>query len=504
MRARLARLPILVVFTATTGLVMQLCTLHAARAGDWPTARAFFYSGVLALFLSALVALASARNSAANPLRSLFAVLALTYLLVPLVMALPVAEAVPDMRLRDAWFEMLSSFTTTGASLIPDPRLVPQTVHLWRGMAGWAGALLMLVAASALLAPAQLGGAELLAPARGPALLTARADEVAALRFYRHLNIIFPWFAGLTGLLWALLAISGQGGFSSLMLAMATLSTSGILAREGMGPVGFAAEAAIFAFLILALSRRFLPRTSDDRPLPFSQDRELRLGLAIVALVAVVVALRHLFGAYDSATGTEDLPRLWGAIWGAAFTGLSFLTTTGLVNGDWITARAWSGLTPPGLVLMGLALIGGGVATTAGGVKLLRMIAIARLSEAEMERMIFPSIVSGRTDGTSTGGLSEMRASARSAWLFMMVFAITAVTIVTVLTLLGLGFETALIFAVAGLTTTGPLATYVGDLPLMWYLLPDSALAVLGLAMVLGRLEILALLALLVAQFARD
>ena len=344
----------------------------------------------------------------------------------------------------------------------------------------------------------------MLAPQRGPALLTARVDETAALRFYRHLNIIFPWFAGVTGLLWAILAISGQGGFSALMLAMATLSTSGILAREGMGPVGFAAEAAIFAFLILALSRRFVPRTSDERPGPLRQDRELWLGFGIVGLVAVLVALRHLFGAYDRAVSGEDLPQLWGAIWGAAFTGLSFLTTTGFVNDDWITARAWSGLTPPGLVLMGLALIGGGVATTAGGVKLLRMVAISRLSEAEMERMIFPSIVSGRTGGIEGGRLNEMRTSARSAWLFMMVFAITAVCIVTVLTLLGLGFETALIFAVAGLTTTGPLAAYVGDLPLMWFLLPDSALAVLGLAMVLGRLEILALLALLAAQFARD
>lgn len=504
MRARLARLPLIVVMIALTGLVMQIAMAHAALAQDWATARAFFYSGLLSVFVAAIFALATAHNTTRNPLRSLFAVLALTYLLIPAVMALPVAEAVPDLRLRDAWFEMVSAFTTTGASVITDPRAVPDSVHLWRAIAGWTGALFVLVAASALLAPVQLGGVELLVPARGPALLTARADEAAALRVYRHLGIIFPWFAALTAGLWLLLVLSGQGGFSALILAMATLSTSGILAREQMGQVGYAAEAAIFAFLFIALSRRFVPKTGDEHPGQLARDRELWLGVAILVMVMLVVALRHWLGAFEKTESGEDLPQLGRTLWGAAFTGLSFMTTTGLVNQDWIAARGWSGLTPPGLVLLGLALVGGGVATTAGGVKLLRVLALARLSEVEMARMIFPSMVAGRTDLHRSGSGPEMRTAARAAWLFAMVFAITAVLLVAVLTLLGLGFETALIFSVAALTTTGPLPSYAGELPLFWSLLPDAARAVLGLAMILGRLEILALLALVVAQFGQD
>ena len=64
---------------------------------------------------------------------------------------------------------------------------------------------------------------------------------------------------------------------------------------------------------------------------------------------------------------------------------MSFLTTTGFVSEHWLDAQAWSGLPTPGLILLGLALIGGGVATTAGGVKLLRVFALYQNGAREME-----------------------------------------------------------------------------------------------------------------------
>jgi len=450
------------------------------------------------VLLALMLALATSRPMRRNAGRGLFPLLAAIYLVLPGIMAVPLVEVL-GMRFGDAWFEMISSFTTTGATLIDTPRRVPDAVHLWRAMAGWFGGLFVLVSATALLAPLGLGGVELIRPQSDYGRVHAGPGQASGQRLKAHGLVILPWYAGLTGALWLVQVVLGVPGFRALIHAMSTLSTSGILPRETLGGVGFLAEVTLFVFMILALSRGFMPSPGGSTRHRPTAGPEVLVAAIIVALVTLIVAARHWMGAFEAAEG-ENLPALGRAAWGAAFTGLSFLTTTGFVSQDWIAIRLWSGLTPPGLVLMGLAIIGGGVATTAGGVKLMRVYALARLGKLELERMIYPSMVAG-------GGERQrflVTTGARAAWLFAMVFAIAAAVLVAVLMLLGMGFETGLIFTIAAITTTGQLVQVAGDLPLHWSLLSDPAKAALGLGMILGRLEILVLLALLMGQFARD
>ena len=110
--------------------------------------------------------------------------------------------------------------------------------------------------------------------------------------------------------------------------------------------------------------------------------------------VAGLLFLRHWMVSFDEAL---EVPFVEGlrALWGAWFTVMSFLTTTGFVSVDWEVARAWSGLGAPSVLLLGLAVFGGGVATTAGGVKLLRVHALYRHSVREMEKLVQPSSVGG-------------------------------------------------------------------------------------------------------------
>ena len=122
------------------------------------------------------------------------------------------------------------------------------------------------------------------------------------------------------------------------------------------------------------------------------QDPEFRIGAAVVLAVPVFLFLRHFLGAYDVAA-ESDLAGAGRALWGSAFTVLSFLTTTGFASANWADAQAWSGLETPGLILMGLALIGGGVATTAGGVKLLRVFALYLNGRRELERLATTSSI---------------------------------------------------------------------------------------------------------------
>ena len=498
MPERLTRVPPLVALIAIAGALMMVPAGKAVADGSASLARIFFYWGLLCLLLAGFVATAMAGQTRRTTVPGgPFPLLAAIYVLLPAVMALPLADALPQMRYVDAWFEMISSFTTTGASLIDLPRRVPAAVHLWRGMAGWLGGLFILSAATALLAPLRLGGYEMIR--RNP-MKIPRSGLAAGngMRLRAHVLVLLPAFAGLTLALWMLLTMMGVPGFDALMQAMATLSTSGVLPRETLGNIGLGAEVAIFAFLCLALSRRFLPGHG-ARTRPLHRDPEILTALTLVSLMTLFVVARHWAGAFEAREG-ENLPAMGRAAWGAAFTSLSFLTTTGFVNQDWIASRVWSGLTPPGLILMSMALLGGGVATTAGGIKLLRLYSLGRLSRFELMRMIYPSMVIGGNEYDRFLATT----AARSAWLFSMVFALTSVVVVALLLFSGMSLETAMIFGVAALTNTGQLVQVAGDLPLYWVLLSDPARFVLALAMILGRLEILVLLAAILDRSRRN
>jgi trk system potassium uptake protein len=499
---RLDRIPLLILMLGLTGVLMLVPMGHALGLRDFPVARAFGYSSVLVTGVSVLLGLATWRAEARLQMRGLLPMLGAIYIVVPAAMAVPLAEAVPELRPVDAWFEMVSSFTTTGASLLDTPRRLSDPIHLWRAMAGWAGGLFVLVSAVAFLAPLRLGGYELLRPDPVGATAFSPSRAIERQRLRAALSLALPWYAGLTLAVWLALAVAGMPGLPALILSMSALSTSGILPRETLGTIGFGAEAVLMLAMMLSLSRGFsLPGETPRlrRGGALLKDPEMRAGLVAVLVVTLIVVARHWQGAFVAADG-EDLPALGSAAWGAAFTGLSFLTTTGFVSHDWIVSRAWSGLTPPGLVLMGLALVGGGVATTAGGVKLLRILAMARMGRSELERMINPSVV----DRGSDYARFLAHGGARAAWLFAMVFAIVAVALVGVVMAFGSSLETALIFVIAALTTTGPLVQVAGESALGWSGLGDPARFVLALAMILGRLEILVILALAMGQIARD
>lgn len=503
--ARLAALPLFVILTGLGALAMVLPALHAASLRDWDMARAFVQPATLGLVLAIVLGIATAANRSRNPARSQLLALLVAYTLLPLMLAVPLVEAVPGATLGQAWWEMVSAFTTTGATLFAPADLAP-SVHLWRATVGWLGGLFALSTAAAILAPMNLGGFELLtnAPAGRGAVGAGqllRAAEPCA-RIGRAVTMIVPLYGGATALLWLGLVLLGDPPLVGLSHAMSALATSGItpLADAGEAPSGMAGEALIFAALLFALSRRLYPI---DRPglLPrgMGADPEVRLAAMIVAAVTLMLVLRHWLATLEE-TAPATLGSVLRATWGAAYTSVSFLTTTGFTSSVWGETQAWSGLSASGLVLAGLATIGGGVATTAGGVKLLRVYALYRHGEREVERLIHPSSIGG-------AGVQERRLrqrGARLAWIFFMMFALSICLVMLALSLDGLGFEEATVLTVAALSNTGPLAEVAIQTPVPWSGLGDLAKVVLAAAMVLGRLETLAIIALLNPEFWRS
>lgn len=538
----LSRLPLLVVLMLFASVAMFVPSGYALVLHEYHIARAFLHSGLIFLILGGMIGLAVSANPAGSRIRGTLMAMLGAVTILPLMMAVPFAESLPDTGLLNAWWEMVSSLTTTGATLYAADLLAPP-LHLWRAMVGWMGGLFILVSAIAILAPLRVGGFEIISSPYGRSvqfdklsLQTADGQRPHLMqpgqglalpdptqRLIRSGARVLPVYGGLTLVLWVVLMMLGDPSLVALCRAMGTLSTSGIAPVAGPAGQfsGVGGEMVIFLFFIPALSRRFWPGGGELKATEnIRHDPELRLGMAIVAMVSLVLFGRHFLGAIEVGTAAPGpsgsflapLRDAAAAAWGGLFNALSYLTTTGWNSVDWQGARSWSGFSSPGLLLAGLAMMGGGVATTAGGVKLLRVYALARHGERELERMIHPHSIAG-------GGRIARRLRREGAYLafiFFMLFACSIAVTVALVSIHQIEFESATILSIAALTNTGQLA---GTIPLTpsfqgsagiagapwdgWAGLPDFTKAVLAATMIVGRLETLAILALFSPDFWR-
>ena len=495
----LRQYPLFVLLMMIGALAMLVPAAHAAKQEDWFIARVFFQYSMLILAFSVLLGTAMMNRKLRNVSRTNLITLILAFALLPAFLALPFSQILPYLSFKRAYFEMLSSFTTTGATLFDDPFRISESLHLWRGLVGWLGGFFMLVAAVFVLEPLSIGGFEMretMAAVRGPAM---RVEN--DVRIIRAVRLLAPPYFLFTATLALLLVFSGERLYIATIHAMSTLATSAISPVGGMAgaQAGWGGEVLIAVFLLFAVSSRLMTLNLPAAARTMPKDPEFQLTMLVVLLLPLFMILRHWIASLDVLSG-ENLFSGLTAYWGAVFTTMSYLTTTGFESSHWQDAQSWSGLHATGILLFGLAVMGGGVATTAGGVKLLRIYALYRHGVRELERLVNPSSV-GRS-GTSTRRFR--RQGAELAWVFLMLF-LMAITVVTLaLAMLGIQFENALALAIASLTNTGPIYMALGD-PLAHYAtLSDTALGILSVAMVLGRVEALAFIALLNPDYWRN
>jgi trk system potassium uptake protein TrkH len=493
---RRPRQPVFVLLMAMLAAAMVVPGINAQVTGDRLGMEVFLSSALLVGLVTGILALALRGRIPDEGARAQLLAILGAFTVLPVFMALPLWRLAPEANFFDAWFEMVSAFTTTGATLWDDPEALTRPVHLWRAIVGWLGGLVLWVAAMAILAPLSLGGFEVRASlgrdggSSGFSQVTRTAGPYERLdRFGAQL---VPVYAGLTLVLALLLILSGQTPFVAICHAMSVMATSGISPVGGLAAGGgtLLAEIAVLGFLVFALSRLSyglaLPGESRER---LVRDPEARMGLVLVAGAASVLFLRHWFGGVE---GTDPAAALR-ALWGDVFTVSSYLVTLGFESRHWDSATAWSGLETPGLVLLGLAIFGGGIGTTAGGVKLLRVYALYKHGLREMERLVHPSSVGG----AGAEARHIRRTGAMIAWIFFMLFALSIAAFMLALSLIGLDFEQSLVLTVAALTNCGPLAASGGADAISWAGIGDPARAVLMVAMVVGRVELLAIVALL-------
>ncbi len=501
MIARITALPFFVILMGMGAIAMLAPAYHGYLMSDFNTMRVFFYGAIMFGTLTLLIALATAGYAPASVARSQLIALLAAFSVLPLMFAVPLYWAVGNTTMLNAWFEMVSSFTTTGASVYDNAGRLTPSQHLWRSVVGWLGGLLVWITAISIFAPMNLGGFEVRALSGAgagserpnQAYQNARIPDPSE-RLARYTVHLTPVYIGLTGVLWLGLVALGEVPYVALCHAMAVLSTSGITPIGGYyyAASGFWGELLIFGFFAFALSRlTFSHGLIAEDTTALRRDPEVQMALVMIVSATSLLFLRHFVWGIESGESATLIDRM-AALWGALFTVTSFLTTTGFESAHWQKTVDWSGLDAAGILLVGVALIGGGVGTTAGGVKLLRVYALARHSERELERLVHPSSIGG-------GGREARqirRKGAYISWVFFMLFAISIAGVMLLLSLTGVQFETSMVLAVSALSTTGPLASVAAEQPIAYSGIPDLAKVILAAAMVLGRLETLAIIAL--------
>ena len=383
----------------------------------------------------------------------------------------------------DGVFESLSGLTTTGATVLAGLDDLPRSVLLYRQLLQWLGGMGIIVLAVAVLPMLGVGGMQLYrAESPGPVKdtkLTPRIAQTAKALWYLYL--------GFTVACALAYYLGGMSVFDAICYSFSTVAIGGFAPHDAS--VGYfdsvAIESVAIVFMVLsgmsfALHFTVLARRSFA---PYSRDNELRLYICALGTVgAIVIGVLLLDGMAPSQSIREGL-----------FQAVSIATTTGFTTTD---HSAWPMLAP---VLMIFAAFAGGCAgSTAGGLKMYRVLLIYRQGIREIRRLIHPN-------GIFHIKLGEQLVPDRvvdAVWGFFAVYLIVFVTMVCIL--LGvsdLDFLTAFSAVAANLNNLGP---GLGDVAANYQALPPATKWVLMLAMVLGRLEIFTLLVVLTPEYWRS
>lgn len=412
-----------------------------------------------------------------------FLVTALFWIVLGLFGSLPfiLSESL-SLSFTDAIFESLSGLTTTGATVITGLDLLPKSILYYRQQLQWLGGIGIIVIAVAILPMLGIGGMQLYrAETPGPvkdSKLTPRITETA--------KALFLMYLGLTGICALSYWLAGMSGFDAVGHAFSTVAIGGFSTHDAsIGYFDSPLIVAICTFFMVVAGINFALHFLgwNDRSLRhYLQDPECRFYLAWILIGATITVLYLYF------SNTYDFNE---SLLHGSFEFVSILTTTGFGTTDF---SIWPSFLP--FMLFLFAFMGGCAGSTAGGMKVIRVLLIYKQGMREIYRLIHPNAVFPIRVGSTTVSDRVLEA----VWGFFSVYIFAFVAMFMLLLASGLDFVTAYSAVGACINNLGPglgaVAAHYGDIN-------DFAKWVLCFAMLLGRLEVFTLLVLFTPMFWR-
>ena len=391
--------------------------------------------------------------------------------------------AIPGI--TNAFFETISGYTTTGASILNDIESLPKGILFWRSLTHWIGGMGIIVLAIAILPLLGIGGMQLFsAEAPGP-----NADKLHP-RITDTAKRLWLIYFGYTAAETLLLSVAGMSFFDAINHSMATLSTGGFstknasLAYWNNRPL---IQYIVIFFMFLAGSNFVLSYFAFKGKIQrVLRDEEFKFYSVLMLIFTLITALVVYFMANVEVSNFH--PMLFGEVESsfrhALFQITAVITTTGFVTADF---TAWTPFLT--VFFFGLMFMGGSAGSTAGGIKVMRHILIIKNGLLEFKRTLHPNAIIPVRFNNKTVSEHIVYNIIAFFVLYMLLFIIGAL----VLSLLGLDFISAIGGAASSLGNVGPA---FGDLnPVSNYnSLPLLGKWWCGFLMLAGRLELFTVL----------
>lgn len=451
-----------------------LISLHLRES----SVQAFLITILLTLLVGIFLFFANRNSKGTIKAKEGLAIVTIGWVAVSVFGALPfyLSGSVPTY--VDALFETISGFTTTGASVISDVESLTQGILFWRSFTHWIGGMGILVFTLALLPALGIGGLQIFkAESPGPVAgkIVPRLKDTA--------RVLYITYFTLTFLEMVFLMLGGMSLFEATVHSFATLGTGGFgIKNDSIGGYSSYIHGVITVFMILSgVSFALYFMVLKKRFRDILRDGELRLYLTLIFAAVVLICLNLIFA-------TEGGVLI--SIRDAFFQVASIMTTTGFSTVDFGEWPAFSQM-----ILVILMFVGGSAGSTAGGMKVIRILVVLKLIRREVSkiyhpRAMMPIKVGGKTlPNEMVAGINSFLA------LHLMIFLVSSILI----SLEGIDIISSVTSVAATLNNIGPGLGLVGPTSNYMAFSPWSKL-LFSFLMLLGRLELYTIIALVVPK----
>ena len=469
---------LLVAFLGAMMLLPFLVDVAEGR-GHWPV---FVESGVITMLSGGLMALACSNGVKEGlSIQQTFLLTTGVWLALPVFGALPFVLGDTDARYVDAFFEAMSGLTTTGSTVFSGLDDMPKGLLLWRGLLQWLGGIGIIVVAMVFLPELRVGGMQIFRAEGFDTMgkILPRATQIAS-----QISVIYVSLTLLCALLYMLF---GMEAFDASVHALTTIATGGFSTYDAsFGAFSGALEyvAAIFMVLAALPFVRYVQLINGSAQ-PLFRDAQVR-GFVLVLVLVVLVSAGFLMLSFGY--GPEQ------ALREALFNITSILTGTGYASVDYM---GWGAMMVA--VFFFLGLVGGCAGSTACSVKIFRYQLLFASIRVQLRRIRSPhGVFTPRYEGRPVS--DDVLSSVMSFFVF---FVVSMGILSVLLSATGLDFVTSISGAATALANIGPglgdtigPAGNFGDLN-------DTAKWLLSAAMLIGRLELMAVYAILTVNFWR-
>lgn len=414
-----------------------------------------------------------------------FVVVVLFWVVLGLFGAIPLYLVEPaELGVTDAIFESISGLTTTGATVIIGIDDLPVSVLYYRQQLQWLGGMGIIVLAVAVMPMLGVGGMQLFrAETPGPmkdTKLTPRIAETAKALWYIYLGLTVICAVGYR--------LAGMDVFDAIGHSFSTVAIGGFSTHDdSLGHFDNpAVDGVAIVFMLLAgisFAMHFTAwRARSLRG--YLGDAEVAVYVVIIAAACVVTVVS--LGVYDEFGSTAE------RIQQGVFQVVSIMTTTGFTTGGYAW---WPSFLP--ILLLALSFVGGCAHSTAGGMKVVRVLLLYKQGRREFLRLVHPNAMMS----IKINGRPVPDAVIHAVWAFFSLYILCFVVLSVSTIATGLDWTTAVGAVAACLNNLGP---GIGAVEATYADIPDAAKWILAFAMLLGRLELMTLLVLFTAAFWRS